>query len=132
VLVVHAWWGLNDFVKRVCNRLDKEGFVVLAPDLFEGHVATTIADAKRWRAKPKREPTYKTLIRAIDRHSWVTSSTGPTCVCSRLAKYGQIESHPGGQRLKRGVVPILAFVPLIRVEFDLKQNETTETLQRHC
>jgi carboxymethylenebutenolidase len=67
VLVIHAWWGLNDFFKGVCDRLAQEGFVAVAPDLFEGQVATTIADAKRLRAKPKREPTYKTLIRAIEK-----------------------------------------------------------------
>jgi len=69
VLVIHAWWGLNDFFKSACDRFAREGFVAVAPDLFEGQVATTIAAAKRLRAKPKREPTYKTLIRAIEQLS---------------------------------------------------------------
>jgi len=67
VLVIHARWGLNDFFKGVCDRLAKEGFVAVAPDLFEGQVAASIADAKRLRAKPKRAPTYKTLIRTIEK-----------------------------------------------------------------
>ena len=70
--------GVNDFFQGVCERLAQEGFVALAPDLFEGEVATTIACAKRLRAKPKREPTYKTLIRAIeqlDNHPAVQGST---------------------------------------------------------
>lgn len=78
VLVIHAWWGLNDFFRGVCDRLAKEGFVALAPDLFEGQVATNIAGAKRLRAKPKREQTYKTLIRAIEQlsnHPAVQGST---------------------------------------------------------
>jgi carboxymethylenebutenolidase len=66
VLVIHAWWGLNNFFKGVCDRLAGEGFVAVAPDLSEGQVATTPAAAKRQRAKPKREPTYKTLIRFIE------------------------------------------------------------------
>lgn len=66
VLVIHAWWGLNDFFRDVCDRLAGEGFVAAAPDLFEGRVAATITGAKRLRARPKREPTYKTLIRAIE------------------------------------------------------------------
>ena len=69
VLVIHAWWGLNDFFKSVCDRLAKEGFVAIAPDLFEGQVATSITGAKRLRAKQKREPTYKTLIRVIEQLS---------------------------------------------------------------
>ncbi len=78
VLVIHAWWGLNHFFKGVCDRLAKEGFVALAPDLFEGQVANTIAGARSLRAKPKREPTYKTLIHAIEQltnHPAVKGST---------------------------------------------------------
>lgn len=78
MLVVHAWWGLNNFFKSVCDRLAAEGFVAFAPDLFEGKVATTIAQAKRLRARPKREPTYKTLIRAIDALKNHPSTQGQT------------------------------------------------------
>jgi carboxymethylenebutenolidase len=66
VLVIHAWWGLNDFVRSVCDRLASEGFVAIAPDLFEGRVATSIKGARQLRARPRREPTYKTLQRSIE------------------------------------------------------------------
>jgi carboxymethylenebutenolidase len=46
VLVLHAWWGLNDMIKAFCERLAGAGFVVFAPDLYHGKVAATIADAE--------------------------------------------------------------------------------------
>src|SRR5512147_1372078 len=46
VLVLHAWWGLNDTIKAFCKRLADSGFVAFAPDLYHGKVADTIADAE--------------------------------------------------------------------------------------
>ena len=36
VLVLHAWWGLNDTVKAFCTRLAESGFIAFAPDLYHG------------------------------------------------------------------------------------------------
>jgi carboxymethylenebutenolidase len=46
VLVLHAWWGLNDFMKSFCDRLTDSGFVAFAPDLYEGKIATIIPRAE--------------------------------------------------------------------------------------
>jgi carboxymethylenebutenolidase len=46
VLVLHAWWGLNDTIKTFCTRLAQAGFVAFAPDLYHGKVAVSIADAE--------------------------------------------------------------------------------------
>jgi carboxymethylenebutenolidase len=46
VLVLHAWWGLNDTVKGVCKRLADSGFVAFAPDLYHGKIAVSIPDAE--------------------------------------------------------------------------------------
>lgn len=47
VLVLHAWWGLNDTIKSTCNLLASSGYVVFAPDLYHGQVAGTIPEAER-------------------------------------------------------------------------------------
>jgi carboxymethylenebutenolidase len=39
VVVIQEWWGLNDQIKQVCDRLAAEGFVALAPDLYHGKEA---------------------------------------------------------------------------------------------
>ena len=47
VVVLHAWWGLNDDVIAYADRLVDAGFGALAPDMFRGQVATTPEDAER-------------------------------------------------------------------------------------
>jgi carboxymethylenebutenolidase len=47
ILVLHAWWGLTPSIKRLCDRLAAEGFVVLAPDLLGGPISTTAEEAER-------------------------------------------------------------------------------------
>jgi carboxymethylenebutenolidase len=51
ILVLHGWWGLNDFFKGLCDRLAAERFVALAPDLLGGLVATTVEDAEKQLAE---------------------------------------------------------------------------------
>ena len=46
VLVLHAWWGLNDTFKAFCTRLAEAGFVAFAPDLYHGKLADTIPGAE--------------------------------------------------------------------------------------
>jgi carboxymethylenebutenolidase len=46
VLVFHAWWGLTDVFRDVCDRLAAAGFVAFAPDLYEGRNASTVEQAQ--------------------------------------------------------------------------------------
>ena len=45
LLVLHEWWGLNDWVKHQADQLAKEGYLALAVDLYKGKVATTPTEA---------------------------------------------------------------------------------------
>ncbi len=47
VLVLHAWWGLNDTIKAFCRRLADSGFTAFAPDLYHGKVVDTIPAAEK-------------------------------------------------------------------------------------
>ncbi len=67
VLVLHAWWGLNDFMRSFCQRLADEGFVTLAPDLYHGKVATTIDEAKQLRSTLKKDHVSSALLSAVER-----------------------------------------------------------------
>ena len=39
LVVIHEWWGLNDWVKDQASKLADEGYVALAVDLYRGKVA---------------------------------------------------------------------------------------------
>ena len=40
VVVIHEWWGLNDWVKDQAHHFADQGYVTLAVDLYRGKVAT--------------------------------------------------------------------------------------------
>ena len=41
LIVIHEWWGLNDWVKEQASKFADEGYVALAVDLYRGKVADT-------------------------------------------------------------------------------------------
>ena len=46
VIVIHEWWGLNDNVRAMADRLAAEGYIVLAIDLYSGEIATSPGGAR--------------------------------------------------------------------------------------
>jgi carboxymethylenebutenolidase len=46
VLLLHPWWGLNQTIRDLTDRLAGDGFTVMAPDMFQGKVLTTPDDAQ--------------------------------------------------------------------------------------
>lgn len=47
LIVVHEWWGLNDGVRAMADRLAGEGYIVLAVDLFGGKTAERPPQARQ-------------------------------------------------------------------------------------
>ena len=45
LVVIHEWWGLNDWVKQQASDYADKGYVTLAIDLYRGKVATTADEA---------------------------------------------------------------------------------------
>ena len=67
VLVIHEWWGLNDYIKQESERIFKElGNVnVIAVDLYDKRVATTRDSAARYMQMVKTERAEAILKGAI-------------------------------------------------------------------
>jgi carboxymethylenebutenolidase len=45
IIVIHEWWGLNDWVKEEAQKLAEQGYVALAVDLYRGHTASDPGEA---------------------------------------------------------------------------------------
>jgi carboxymethylenebutenolidase len=47
VVVLQEWWGLDDHIRSICDRLAVDGFVALAPDLYHGETADAPDEAQQ-------------------------------------------------------------------------------------
>lgn len=45
VVVIQEWWGLNDHIREVADRLAATGYTVLSPDLYRGRKTTDADEA---------------------------------------------------------------------------------------
>ncbi|MDH3848183.1 MAG: dienelactone hydrolase family protein [Gammaproteobacteria bacterium] len=62
VIMIHEWWGLNDNIRAMAERLAAEGYIVLAVDLFGGEAATSPEVARQL------------MLRAVENRDSVTSN----------------------------------------------------------
>ena len=56
VIIIHEWLGLNEHIKNQADILAKEGYVVLAVDLYRGEVATDSNQAMELASSVRNDP----------------------------------------------------------------------------
>ena len=64
IVVIHEWWGLNDWVKEQASKLADQGYVTLAIDLYRGKVATTADEAHELMRGVPNDRSTKDLLAA--------------------------------------------------------------------
>jgi carboxymethylenebutenolidase len=47
LIVLQEWWGLDAHIRDVCDRLAREGFFALAPDLYDGETTDQPDEAEQ-------------------------------------------------------------------------------------
>ena len=47
IIMIHEWWGLNDNIKEMAEKLASHGYIVLAVDLYNNKVGTTSEEARQ-------------------------------------------------------------------------------------
>jgi len=85
VLVLHPWWGLNGFVRDLCDRFAAEGFVALAPDLYDGETTSDIARAAELSSSLDSERTERRVTNALAQLLAHPATTGPSAAAVGLS-----------------------------------------------
>jgi len=65
ILVLHAWWGLNNTIKTFCGWLAQEGFVAFAADLYHCKIAKTDSQAEALRDALDDETAKQEILHAV-------------------------------------------------------------------
>jgi carboxymethylenebutenolidase len=66
VVVIQEWWGLTSHIADITDRLAREGFVALAPDLYGGPTTHDAAEAGEMMARLPLHRATRDLAGAID------------------------------------------------------------------
>lgn len=68
VVIIHEWWGLNDQIRNMADELAKEGYAVLAVDLYNGKVAASPDEAMSMvtAARDNQNESNSNMIAAVD------------------------------------------------------------------
>ena len=65
VVVIHEWWGLNDWVLQSARRIADRGYAVLAIDLYRGHVAASADEAHELSRGVPDDRSARDLVAAV-------------------------------------------------------------------
>lgn len=127
VIMIHEWWGLNDGLRAMADRLAGEGYIVLAVDLFKGRTAEQPDGARELMLEVLENPSFAednlrqaydflvTTARApsVASLGWCfgggwslnTAMMFPERLAASVIYYGQVISDE--EQLQRLSVPIL-------------------------
>lgn len=159
VIVIHEWWGLNDNIRMMANKLAAEGYAALAVDLYRGNVANSPEQAKEAMQSVISDPraaienlkqayqflTQKQNATNVGVIGWCfgggwslqTALTMPEKIDATVIYYGQLVTEP--EELKKLQMPVLGIfgaedegIPVKRVkEFEAALNDMGITNSIH-
>lgn len=127
IIVIHEWWGLNDNIRMMTDKLAGEGYTALAVDLYYGKVAESPDSAGSYARSIKQEEAIDNLTQAYDYltkqqkaskvgtigwcfgggWSLQTALELPDKIDATVIYYGRLVTEK--ERLKKLQMPILGF-----------------------
>jgi carboxymethylenebutenolidase len=73
LIVIHEWWGLNDNIRMMTDKLASKGYTALAVDLYNGKVAQSPDSAGTYARSINEEEAVDNLTQA---YSFLTNQQG--------------------------------------------------------
>jgi dienelactone hydrolase len=76
VLIVHEWWGLNDYARKRADMLAKEGYIALAVDMYgNGKTADHPKDAGTFATAVNKDPAaalarFEAAMTTLENQPW--------------------------------------------------------------
>lgn len=104
VVVLQEWWGLVDHIRDVCDRLAREGFVALAPDLYRGAEARDPSEAERLMMDLDVPRAGDDLVAAVATLLGHEAVEGAKVGCIGFCMGGQLALHGAAQSPRIGAV----------------------------
>ena len=121
LLLLHEYWGLNDWVKSMADRLANDGYLALAVDLYKGQVATDPKQAQALMAG--KDEQWGAAVETAGL-SWLKSNAGG----AKLATLGWCMG--GGESLKASLAnPKDVGATVIFYGFPITDVEKLKTLR---
>ncbi|WP_437762270.1 dienelactone hydrolase family protein [Sorangium sp. So ce281] len=84
VVLIQEWWGVNDHIRSLLDRLAAAGFIALAPDLYHGKTTKDAAEANRLMTeldKPRALEEIAGAARFLSAHERSTGKVGVIGFC---------------------------------------------------
>ena len=106
VIVIQEWWGLVPHIKDVADRLASEGFVALAPDLYNGKTASEPDEAGKLMMELNIHQAARDMSGAVDYLIGLDAATGEKAGCVGFCVGGGLSMYLASQNANIGACVI--------------------------
>ena len=102
VIVIQEWWGLVPHIKEVCDRLAGEGFMALAPDLYNGKTASEPDEAGKLMMEMEIDEAARDMSGAVEYLASLDATTTDKVGCVGFCVGGGLSMYLAGMNSKIG------------------------------
>jgi carboxymethylenebutenolidase len=117
VVLIQEWWGVNDHIRDLADRLAKEGFLVVAPDLYHGKTTKDATEAGKLMTELDTLAAVKDIAGAVaylEAHPRGNGKVGVVGFCMGGALTLASACHVDGLS---AVVPFYGIPPAEKVDY---------------